>query len=49
MHLKGDIVVLGTDDPQEVVVEGLKEVERHFISYEIWVVGMIPDGCSFTT
>ena len=48
-YSKGDIVVLGMDGPQEAVVEGFKEVGRHFISYEIWKVGMIPDGCLFTT
>jgi hypothetical protein len=47
--LKGDIVVLGVDGPREAMVEGVKEVGRHFLLFEIWEVGTIPIGCVQTT
>jgi hypothetical protein len=47
--LKGDIVVLGVDGPWEAVVEGIKEVERYFLLFEIWEVGTIPIDCVQTT
>jgi hypothetical protein len=49
LYLKGDIVVLGVDGPQEAVVERVKEVGRYFLLFEIWEVGTIPNGCIQTT
>jgi hypothetical protein len=48
-YLKGDIVALGPDAHQKVVVEGVMEVERYFILYEVQEVGSIPTGCVQTT
>ena len=42
--LKGDIVVLGLDTCRKVVMEGIIEVGRHFILYEVREVGSIPTG-----
>jgi hypothetical protein len=47
--LKGDIVALGVDGPWEAVVEGVKEVVRYILLFEIWEVGTIPIGCVQTT
>jgi hypothetical protein len=49
LYLNGDIVVLGVDGPWEAVVEGLKEVGRYFLLFEIQEVGTIPIGCVQTT
>jgi hypothetical protein len=49
LYLKGDIVALGVDGPWEAVVEGVKEVGRHFLLFEIQEVGTIPIGCLQTT
>jgi hypothetical protein len=49
VYLKDDIVALGLDTYQKVVIEGFKEVGRHFILYEVQEVGMIPIGCVQTT
>jgi hypothetical protein len=49
LYLKGDIVALGVDGPQEAVVEGVKEVGRYFLMFEIQEVGTIPIGCIQTT
>ena len=42
--LKGNIVVLGLDTCWKVVMEGIIEVGRHFILYEVKEVGSIPMG-----
>ena len=42
--LKGDIVVLGQDTGQKVVMEEIVEVGRHFILYKVKEVGSIPIG-----
>ena len=42
--LKGDIVVLGQDTCQKVVMEEIIEVGRHFILYKVREVGLIPMG-----
>ena len=42
--LKGDIVVLGQDTCQKVVMEEIKKVGRHFILYKVKEVGLIPMG-----
>jgi hypothetical protein len=42
--LKGDIVALGQDTCRKVVMEGIIEVGRHFILYEVKEVGSIPMG-----
>ena len=42
--LKGDIVALGQDTHRKVVMEGIIEVGRHFILYEVKEVGSIPMG-----
>jgi hypothetical protein len=49
LYSKGDLVALGVDGPQEAVVEGIKEVGRYFLLFEIWEVGTIPIGCIQTT
>jgi hypothetical protein len=43
--LKGDIAALGQDTCWKVVMEGIIEVGRHYILYEVWEVGSIPMGC----
>jgi hypothetical protein len=48
-YLKGDIVALGLDTHQKVVIEGVMEVGRHFILYEVQEVGSILIGCVWTT
>jgi hypothetical protein len=45
LYLKGDIVVFGVDGPWEAVVDGVKEVGRYFLMFEIREVGTIPIGC----
>ena len=40
--LKGDIVVLGQDTGQKVVMEEIIEVGRHFILYKVKEAGLIP-------
>ena len=42
--LKGNIVVLGLDTCWKVAMEGIIEVGRHFILYEVREVGLIPIG-----
>ena len=42
--LKGDIMVLGLDTCQKVVMAGIIEVGRHFILCEVKEVGSIPMG-----
>ena len=42
--LKGDIVVLGQDTGQKVVMEEIVKVGRHFILYKVKDVGSIPMG-----
>jgi hypothetical protein len=49
LYWKGDLMALGVDGPWEAVVEGVKEVGRYFLLYEIWEVGTIPIGCIHTT
>jgi hypothetical protein len=49
LYLKGDLVALGVDGPWEAVVEGVKEVGRYLLLFEIWEVGTIPIGCVQTT
>jgi hypothetical protein len=44
-YLKGNIVALGPDTHQKVVIEGVMEVGRYFILYEVQEVGSIPIGC----
>ena len=41
---KADIVVLGQDTSQKVVMEGIIEVGRDFILYKVKEVGLIPMG-----
>jgi hypothetical protein len=50
-YLKGDILIvaLGLDTHLKVVIEGVIEVGRHFILYEVQEVGLIPIGCVQTT
>ena len=42
--LKGDIVVLGQDTCQKVVMEEIIEVGKHFILYKVKEVRLIPKG-----
>ena len=42
--LKGDVVVLGQDTGQKVVMEEIIEVGKHFILYKVKEVGLIPMG-----
>ena len=42
--LKGDIVVLGQDTCQKVVMEEIIEVGKHFILYKVKEVQLIPKG-----
>ena len=42
--LKGDIVVLGQDTGQKVMMEEIIEVGKHFILYKVKEVGLIPMG-----
>jgi hypothetical protein len=48
-YQKGDIVVLGPDVCWKVVMEGVMEVGRYFILYEVKEVGSIPIGHIRTT
>jgi hypothetical protein len=48
-YLKGDIVALGPDAHWKVVMEGVMEVRRYFILYEVKEVGSIPIGRVWTT
>jgi hypothetical protein len=48
-YLGGDIVALGLDTYQKVVIEEVMEVGRHFVLYEVQEVGLIPIGCVWTT
>jgi hypothetical protein len=48
-YKKGDIVVLGPDPYRKVVMEGIMEVERYFILYEVKEVGSFPIGHVRTT
>jgi hypothetical protein len=48
-YQKGDIVALGPDAHQKVVMEGVMEVGRYFILYEVQEVGLIPIGHVWTT
>jgi hypothetical protein len=43
-YQKGDIVALGSDACQKVVMEGVMEVGRYFILYEVKEVGSFPIG-----
>jgi hypothetical protein len=43
-YQKGDIVALGPDAHRKVVMEGVMEVGRHFILYEVNKVGLFPIG-----
>ena len=42
---KGDIVVLGQGSGRKVVMEGIIEVRRCFILYEVQELGLIPMDC----
>ena len=42
--LKGDVVVLGQDTGQKVMMEEIIEVGKHFILYKVKEVGLIPMG-----
>ena len=42
--LKGDVVVLGQDTGQKVVMEEIIEVGKHFILYKVKEVWLIPMG-----
>jgi hypothetical protein len=44
-YLKGDIMALGPDARQKIVMEGVMEVGRYFILYGVKEVGSIPIGC----
>jgi hypothetical protein len=48
-YLKGNIVALGLDTHQKFVMEGVMEVGRYFILYEVKEVGSIPIGHVWTT
>jgi hypothetical protein len=48
-YQKGDIVALGSDARQKVVMEGVMEVGRYFILYEVKEVGSFPIGHIRTT
>jgi hypothetical protein len=48
-YQKGDIVALGPDARWKVVMEGIMEVGRHFILYEVKEVGSFPIGHVRTT
>jgi hypothetical protein len=48
-YQKGDIVALGPDACRKVVMEGIMEVGRHFILYEVKEVGSFPIGHVQTT
>jgi hypothetical protein len=48
-YQKGDIVALGPDAHQKVVMEGVVEVGRYFILYEVKEVGSFPIGHVRTT
>jgi hypothetical protein len=48
-YQKGDIVALGPDAHQKVVMEGVMEVGRSFILYEVKEVGSFPIGHVQTT
>jgi hypothetical protein len=49
VFLKGDIVLLGQGTSRKVVMEGIIEVGRYFILYEVKEVGSIPmDGVQIT-
>ena len=46
MYSKSDVVALAVESPWKTVIEGVKNLGRPFILYEI---GMIPIGCVQTT
>jgi hypothetical protein len=48
-YQKGDIVALGSDAHRKVVMEGVMEVGRYFILYEVKEVGSFPIGHIWTT
>jgi hypothetical protein len=48
-YQKGDIVALGPDACRKVVMEGIMEVGRYFILYEVKEVGSFPIGHVRTT
>jgi hypothetical protein len=48
-YQKGDIVALGPDAHRNVVMEGIMEVGRYFILYEVKEVGLFPIGHVWTT
>jgi hypothetical protein len=48
-YQKGDIVALGLDAHCKVVIEGVVEVGRYFILYEVKEVGSFPIGHVRTT
>jgi hypothetical protein len=48
-YQKGDIVALGPDAHQKVVMEGVMEVGKYFILYEVKEVGSFPIGHIQTT
>jgi hypothetical protein len=48
-YQKGDIVALGPDAHRKVVMEGIMEVGRYFILYEVNEVGSFPIGHVRTT
>jgi hypothetical protein len=48
-YQKGDIVALGPDAHWKVVIEGVMEVGRYFILYEVKEVGSFPIGHFWTT
>ena len=48
-YRKGDIVALGPDTCRKVVMEGVMEVGRYFILYEVKEVGSFPIGHIRTT
>jgi hypothetical protein len=48
-YQKGDIVALGPNAHRKVVMEGVMEVGRYFILYEVKGVGLFPIGHMQTT
>jgi hypothetical protein len=48
-YQKGNIVALGPDAHQKVVMEGVMELGRYFILYEAKEVGLFPIGHVWTT
>lgn len=42
---KGDVVALGQAAGRKVILDGIIEVGRHFILYEVHEIGLVPANC----